>query len=95
MISSDSASSLEVDGFTKENHIRAKYLLNACHVPDSSQLFYRKYLIHLPTHFRRQILVILLFTHKKTEDWEVFRDFTVRRGQGSNKKPRSPAAEPV
>ena len=68
MISSDSASSLEVDGFTKENHISAKYLLSAYHVPDSSLQFYRTDLINLPTHFTRQILVTLLFTHKKTED---------------------------
>lgn len=61
MISSDSVSSLEVDAFTKENHIRAKYLSSAYHVPGSA----------------RQILVTIIFTDKETEDWEISKDFTV------------------
>lgn len=68
MISSDSVSSLEVDAFTKENHIRAKHLSSAYHVPGSRLLCNKKYLINLPTHSARQILVTIIFTDKETED---------------------------
>lgn len=79
MISSDSVSGLEVNAFTKENHIRAKHLSSSYHVPGSSLLCNKKYLINLPTHSARQILVTIIFTDKETEDWEISKDFTVGR----------------